>query len=114
MPRASTGDSGVRYPTVGRADFLTDFLSPALTGKKIGGGEVPVITKCFFITKSFQENSGAENLLLRVHEHYSDLSSVGNYENIHLAAEMPWVSIDCGATAMRRGTANIETFYLRR
>lgn len=23
--------------------------------KKIGGGEVPVITKCFYITKSFQE-----------------------------------------------------------
>lgn len=33
-----------------------------------------MITKCFFITKSFQENSGAENLLLRVHEHHSDLS----------------------------------------
>lgn len=33
-----------------------------------------MITKCFFITKSFLENSGAENLLLRVHERYSDLS----------------------------------------
>ena len=69
----------VQLPTVGRADFLTDFLSPALTGKKIGGGEVPVITKCFFITKSFKKNSGAENLLLRVHERYSDLSGGGNF-----------------------------------
>ena len=45
MPRILCGESGVQLPTVGRADFLTDFLSPALTGKKIGGGEVPVITK---------------------------------------------------------------------
>lgn len=55
--------------------FLNCFLSPALTGKKIGGGEVPVITKCFLhYQEFFKKNSGAENLLLRVHERYSDLS----------------------------------------
>ena len=34
----------------------------------------------FYITKSFfKKNSGAENLLLRVHERYSDLSGGGNF-----------------------------------
>ena len=34
----------------------------------------------FTLPRVFKKNSGAENLLLRVHERYSDLSGGGNFE----------------------------------
>ena len=38
------------------------------------------MTKCFLhYQEFFKKNSGAENLLLRVYERYSDLSGGGNF-----------------------------------
>lgn len=71
--KGNTQKSGDRTPPTARANFLLLSESGSYR-KESGASEVALLLSAFFITKSFKEKLRCGNLLLRVHERYSDLS----------------------------------------
>lgn len=69
---SNTQKSGDRTPLTARGDFFTAFLL-CLFPKESGAIKVALLLSAFFITKSFKEKLRCGNLLIRVHERYSDL-----------------------------------------